>query len=179
MGLLSLEHSQTVYWADFAWHGAVALGLAAAVGWSLPAAPDGAGLGMALALVLAGMLLWSLTEYLPHRFVLHGLPPFRQWHALHHRRPQALICGPTLLSSGLITLLVSGGGPWMHARRRWHALHHHARVPGGYGVGTSLWDHVFASVPTPDQHRPTTSAWPDRRPGLAPTHPGPPSESLP
>ncbi len=107
MGLLSIEHSPAVYWADFAWHGAAALALGAAVGAGLPAAPGLGGLATALALVLAGLLLWTFIEYLLHRFVLHHVPPFRHWHALHHQRPQALICGPTLLSSGLIALLVT------------------------------------------------------------------------
>ena len=107
MGLLSLEHSPTAYWADFAWHGAVALALAAAVGAGLPAAPGHAGLAAALALALGGLLLWTLIEYLLHRFVLHQLPPFRGWHALHHARPRALICGPTVLSSLLIAALVA------------------------------------------------------------------------
>jgi sterol desaturase/sphingolipid hydroxylase (fatty acid hydroxylase superfamily) len=107
MGLLSLEHSPTVYWADFVWHGAATLALAAAVGAGLAAAPGRAGLAAALALALAGLLLWTLIEYLLHRFVLHGLAPFKHWHALHHQRPRALISGPTLLSSLLIALLVA------------------------------------------------------------------------
>ncbi len=200
MGLLSLEHSPTVYWADFAWHAALALGLAVAVGAGLPATPAATGLGSALALVAAGAAGWTLVEYLLHRFVLHGLPPFKAWHHLHHQRPRALIFGPTLLSSALIGGLVfgpawwllgaahaqaltlglvlgylaygvvhhsahhGGGGAWMRARRRWHALHHHAPQPGGYGVSTGLWDHVFATVPTPGQRRPTTKALPAARP---------------
>ncbi len=107
MGLLSLEHSPADYWADFAWHATVALALAVAVGAGLPQAPGSAGLAAALALVLAGLLLWTLIEYLLHRFVLHRLPPFRHWHARHHERPRALICGPTLLSSVLIAVLVA------------------------------------------------------------------------
>ncbi|GCL61811.1 sterol desaturase family protein [Pseudaquabacterium pictum] len=196
MGLLSLEHSPTVYWADFAWHAALALGLAVAVGAGMPATPVATGLGPALALAAAGAAAWTLAEYLLHRFVLHGLPPFKAWHVLHHQRPRALICGPTLLSSTLIGGLVfvpawwllgaahaqaltlglvlgylaygvvhhgahhGGGGAWMRARRRWHALHHHAPAPGGYGVSTGLWDHVFATVPTPGCRRPTTGTLP-------------------
>ncbi|MET0518416.1 MAG: sterol desaturase family protein [Burkholderiaceae bacterium] len=57
-------------------------------------------------LVLLGLLAWSWLEYALHRFVLHGLPPFAAWHQLHHQRPRALICAPTLFSGGLIGLLV-------------------------------------------------------------------------
>ena len=36
---------------------------------------------------------------------------------------------------------------WLKNRKRWHALHHHAGAAACYGVTTSLWDHVFGSVP--------------------------------
>jgi sterol desaturase/sphingolipid hydroxylase (fatty acid hydroxylase superfamily) len=49
--------------------------------------------------VLAGALAWSLVEYGLHRFVLHGVQPFRAWHAAHHRRPGALIGLPTAASA--------------------------------------------------------------------------------
>jgi cyclopropane-fatty-acyl-phospholipid synthase len=51
--------------------------------------------------VAVGALGWTLLEYLLHRFVLHGLPPFRRWHVEHHRRPTALIAAPTLLSAAI------------------------------------------------------------------------------
>jgi sterol desaturase/sphingolipid hydroxylase (fatty acid hydroxylase superfamily) len=49
---------------------------------------------------------WSAIEYVLHRFVLHGLQPFRGWHEAHHDRPTALICAPTILSATLIFGLV-------------------------------------------------------------------------
>lgn len=106
MGLLSLEHSPAVYWADFAWHAVVALSLAGLLAAGLLAAPGWPRAAAMLALVALGGLLWTLIEYMLHRFVLHGVPPFRHWHALHHQRPRALICGPTLLSSAGIAALV-------------------------------------------------------------------------
>ncbi len=57
-------------------------------------------------LVFAGVVGWTAIEYALHRFVLHGLQPFRGWHQAHHRRPSALICAPTLLSASLILMLV-------------------------------------------------------------------------
>ena len=102
MGLLSLEHTTTAYWADFVLHGSAAVGLAVAlVAWT----PPDLAWRTALLLPLGGAA-WTLLEYLLHRFVLHGLQPFSHWHALHHARPRALICGPTVLSSALITGLV-------------------------------------------------------------------------
>ena len=68
-------------------------------------------------LVLAGLAGWTLLEYALHRFVLHGLRPFSDWHAEHHHRPAALICAPTILSASLIAALVflpawALGGLW-------------------------------------------------------------------
>lgn len=37
---------------------------------------------------------------------------------------------------------------WLRRRKRSHALHHHATLePGGYGVTSTFWDHVFHSIP--------------------------------
>ena len=114
MGLLSLEQSQVAYRADFVVHGVLVLALAA--GLLLAPASD---VWQIAALVLLGWLGWSLLEYGLHRFVLHGLPPFRRWHALHHARPAALIGTPTVLSAslvaGLVLLPVSWLGHWWQA----------------------------------------------------------------
>jgi cyclopropane-fatty-acyl-phospholipid synthase len=58
------------------------------------------------ALIGAGLVAWTAIEYLLHRFILHGMEPFRSWHAAHHRRPQALIFTPTILSATLFAVLV-------------------------------------------------------------------------
>lgn len=97
MGLLSLEHSKAAYVADFVLYGAAVLALSITL-LAVPAARTPA----VAALVLAGVAGWTLLEYVLHRFVLHGLRPFSDWHAAHHARPAALICAPTLLSAGLI-----------------------------------------------------------------------------
>ena len=59
-----------------------------------------------LFLILAGFISWTAMEYLLHRFVLHGLQPFKGWHREHHRRPNALIVLPPVMSSALILILV-------------------------------------------------------------------------
>lgn len=102
MLFLSLEHSKLAYRADFLAYGAASVGLATLL---LVAGPSRHA-GMLGALVLTGWSSWTLIEYLLHRFVLHGVYPFSQWHAEHHRRPGALICTPTLLSALLIFMLV-------------------------------------------------------------------------
>lgn len=102
MHLFSIEHSPSAYRADFILYGSACVALAVTL---LLAAPRAQAPWLA-ALAVAGLAGWSLIEYLLHRFVLHGLPPFSHWHAEHHRRPGALICTPTLLSASLIILLV-------------------------------------------------------------------------
>ncbi len=186
MGAISLEHSKSAYCADFAFYALAVAGLAIYLA-AFSASKDWAD-SISLALTaIAGLCSWSLIEYLLHRFILHGLQPFKRWHLVHHARPTALIGAPTLLSSGLIFTLVTlpawvllgmptaaaltlgvlagylayatvhhgvhhwrATGTWLAKRKRWHALHHHAGsalAPGRYGVSTSLWDHVFATLP--------------------------------
>lgn len=111
--MLKLEHSTVAYRADHALYGALSLSLAALLAWG---SPVGSRPSLA-AWALVGVGSWTLVEYLLHRFVLHGLPPFSRWHADHHDRPKALIASPTLLSVGLFALLAVGPawilwGPW-------------------------------------------------------------------
>lgn len=45
-----------------------------------------------------GIVLWTMLEYLLHRYVLHRLPPFQRMHDLHHARSTDLVGTPTWLS---------------------------------------------------------------------------------
>ena len=101
MSLLSLEQSPTAYRADFALYGALCSAIAATL---LYASPAGSGLALLLWIV-GGVVLWTLLEYLLHRFVLHGVAPFSHWHGQHHARPHALIGSPILLSLSLFAVL--------------------------------------------------------------------------
>ncbi len=100
--LLSLEHNKLGYGADFALYGVAIVWLALYLGIDAPRAHW----MLLLSYSLAGLAGWTLVEYLLHRFVLHGLPPFKSWHAQHHERPAALISSPTVFSASLILLLV-------------------------------------------------------------------------
>lgn len=61
---------------------------------------------LALALMGAGLVLWTLLEYLLHRFALHGLAPFQNWHAQHHRVPQERIRIPLAFSVPMVLVLL-------------------------------------------------------------------------
>lgn len=103
MGLLSLEHSKAAYRADFLAYSLSTAVLAGVLfGSHAHAAQRPAAAGMAL----AGLAVWTLVEYLIHRFLMHGMEPFRRWHAEHHDRPTALIGTPTVFSAALIGALV-------------------------------------------------------------------------
>ena len=125
MSLFSLEHGKLAYWSDFVFYGVVVSLLlswivfasAAGHGVANTAANTAASTAASAALVLLGLASWSLLEYLIHRFLLHGVAPFSEWHARHHLRPTALISAPTVLSATLFALLVflplfALGGMW-------------------------------------------------------------------
>jgi hypothetical protein len=57
-------------------------------------------------LMAVGLIVWSFLEYVIHRFILHGIEPFRSMHVEHHDRPHELIGKPTLLSGALFVAFV-------------------------------------------------------------------------
>jgi cyclopropane-fatty-acyl-phospholipid synthase len=102
MGLLTTEHGKPGYLADVVLYAVAVAVLAVLLAVVAPyeRRPE------FVALALLGLVTWTLVEYMLHRFVLHGMRPFRTWHEEHHLRPRALIGTPTILSAALITLLV-------------------------------------------------------------------------
>lgn len=181
MGLVSLEHSKTVYWADFALHGAAVAILAGALAWDNGAAHR---VPAALAVACAGWAAWTLVEYVLHRFVLHGLAPFKHWHALHHDRPAALIAGPTLLSASLLLLLVFlPAWLWLPhwaaealvlgvvsgylAYGLVHHATHHWRMPAGWLQRRKRWHALHHHRQGAHCYGVTTGFW-DRRFGSGP-----------
>ena len=102
MHIFTLEHSKAAYRADFALYGITIVVLAA---FLLVDGPREQRVEI-VAFAMVGLVSWTAIEYTLHRFVLHGLRPFRSWHEEHHRRPTAIIFTPTILSAGLIAVLV-------------------------------------------------------------------------
>jgi sterol desaturase/sphingolipid hydroxylase (fatty acid hydroxylase superfamily) len=89
---------------------------------------------------LAGVAGWTLTEYALHRFVLHGVAPFRHWHALHHQRPTALICSPTVVTASLFVVLVYL--PALLLMGAWHACALTLGMLSGY-LGYATMHHAL------------------------------------
>jgi cyclopropane-fatty-acyl-phospholipid synthase len=118
MDLFSLQHSRAMVRADFACYGLLVAALAAVLRVTVPPGH----VLQAAACVAAGAAAWSLAEYLLHRWVLHGLQPFKRWHALHHAQPRALIATPTALTVALFGLLVAAPALWLEPLWRGFAL---------------------------------------------------------
>jgi sterol desaturase/sphingolipid hydroxylase (fatty acid hydroxylase superfamily) len=134
-----------LYFGDFA---VIPIAILLFAGFAL--ADGGLEAAPAWALSLAvGIVVWTLVEYLVHRFAYHGAPVLTALHGAHHRDPTAYIGVPSFLSSGLIIavcylpargfepILASGftsgmligyaGYMFVH-----HATHHFAIEPGDW-----------------------------------------------
>lgn len=124
-----------------------------------------------LAMVAAGIALWSIAEYVIHRHLFHRLPVMKPAHDEHHEKPSGKT-GVTSWHSALIfvtlfwllppSLLIGVTGGYLayivlhHAYHHWtigpasplyagkmrHAMHHRGDEVN-FGVTTTLWDHVF------------------------------------
>jgi sterol desaturase/sphingolipid hydroxylase (fatty acid hydroxylase superfamily) len=119
----TLERLSVMHPRTFAAFWAVALPLIAWVGWGLVSPWTG------LALVAAGLLLWTLFEYGMHRYLFHletDLPPLRGliylMHGNHHAAPGDPLRGLMPLSASLpiagavwlaLYALAGGAGTWV------------------------------------------------------------------
>jgi sterol desaturase/sphingolipid hydroxylase (fatty acid hydroxylase superfamily) len=134
-----------LYFGDFA---VIPVAVALFAGFALAhyglAATPAWGLSLAV-----GVVMWTLVEYLVHRFAYHGAPILTALHEAHHREPTAYIGVPSFLCSGLIVAisylplsslnpLVAGGfasgmligyAAYMFVH---HATHHFVIEPGDW-----------------------------------------------
>ena len=102
MSILSFKLGKVAYAVDLAVY-LIAPTLAAAVVYYF--SERGEALPI-LAAAILGFVSWTLLEYVLHRFVLHHLPPFKQWHGDHHLNPTAAVGTPTMFSLSLIALII-------------------------------------------------------------------------
>ena len=58
-----------------------------------------------VALIISGYGIWTLIEYVAHRFVLHRVVFFATLHGAHHDQPNALIGTPTVFSLAMFFCL--------------------------------------------------------------------------
>jgi sterol desaturase/sphingolipid hydroxylase (fatty acid hydroxylase superfamily) len=178
MSSINLEYSKLQYKADFVFYAMLVL---AVILYLVVFAVNNDWTGNALLLLslAVGLFSWSLIEYLIHRFVLHGVQPFKRWHLEHHARPTALIGAPTLLSSGLIFSLVFLPA-WVLMSLQsaaaltlgilagylaYGAVHHgvhHWRVTSAWLKKRKLWHalhHHPSNAKTPGRYGVSTSFW--------------------
>jgi sterol desaturase/sphingolipid hydroxylase (fatty acid hydroxylase superfamily) len=105
--------------------------------------------------LLIGAALWTLIEYLIHRFAYHHAPILAPLHDAHHQAPRAFVGVPSFLSSGLILVVcyvplrgvtpvfaagftsgvMLGYAAYMFVH---HATHHFNIQPGGWLYGARL-----------------------------------------
>lgn len=97
-----------------------------------------------LACAMAGLALWTLLEYLLHRFVLHGIGPFRRWHEQHHAQPDAPMRTPLLFSGLLLLGLVAP--PMLMIGDRWLATGLTLGLLAGH-VAQEITHHALHSRP--------------------------------
>lgn len=68
-----------------------------------------------LSAIIFGGLTWSLAEYLIHRFVFHGVEPYKHQHHLHHIAPPDFV-GVSPLATVALFVLFGFGLPMIFGR---------------------------------------------------------------
>ena len=146
--------------------------------------------GKVLGLFLLGMFMWTLTEYILHRWVFHFHPTTEKgkrlnyiMHGNHHEYPRDkerlfmpavpsiilasifffsfyLMMGKLAFSFfpgfmlgyllyGSMHYAIHAWNPpfkWMKGLWRNHHLHHYKHTDMGFGVSSTIWDHVFGTM---------------------------------
>lgn len=127
--------SKTGYYADFVIYAAALTAVVVVTGWRGSAHE----ISLWLLATVAGLIAWTLMEYLIHRFVFHQMPVFSPMHGAHHDAPLAFIGTPTWLSLGVIfgavflptwelgsLVTASGVSVGVMAGFFWYGVVHHA-----------------------------------------------------
>lgn len=90
--------SKTGYYADFVIYATVVTTVTLVTAWRNSAYET----SIWLLNAAIGALIWTLAEYIIHRFVLHRMPVFAAMHDAHHEAPLAFVGTPTWLSLAVI-----------------------------------------------------------------------------
>lgn len=98
----------------------------------------------------SGLVVWSLLEYLLHRYVLHHVQPFNAWHLHHHRHPEVPMQTPVLFSLALVLTLAAL--PAIVAADRVWALAFSAGLIAGHWLQECVHFHLH-------QRRPPCASW--------------------
>ncbi len=145
---------------------------------------------LVLLLFVAGIIFWTFTEYILHRFLFHHHPNTDKGkrinyvlHGNHHEYPRDkerlfMPAVPSLMIASLFFLVfyvvlgkyaipffpgfmfgyliygsmhyaIHAWNPpfkWMKGLWRNHHLHHYKENDLGFGVSSTLWDHVFGTM---------------------------------
>jgi sterol desaturase/sphingolipid hydroxylase (fatty acid hydroxylase superfamily) len=56
-------------------------------------------------LVIAGAGLWTLAEYVIHRFIYHRVPVLQKFHEVHHTDPRAYVGAPPMVGTNVVFLV--------------------------------------------------------------------------
>jgi len=146
MKITVMRLSRVGYYAEFIVYPVLSAGLLVTALWR---APEQAGL-LAVTFV-GGVALWTLIEYVLHRFVLHHVPFIKDMHDAHHDDQMALIGTPVwlsliifmvcvftplwLLTNMVVTAGLSAGlvlGYFLYGGAH-HIIHHWKVEPGSWG----------------------------------------------
>lgn len=90
--------SKTGYYADFVIYATIVTTATVVTAWRSTAYET----AIWLLIAAVGAVLWTLIEYILHRFVLHQIRVFAAMHDVHHEAPLAFVGTPTWLSLGVI-----------------------------------------------------------------------------
>jgi sterol desaturase/sphingolipid hydroxylase (fatty acid hydroxylase superfamily) len=126
----------------------------------------------------AGFLLWTLSEYVVHRTILHRTTYFAPAHGAHHASPLAFIGTPCWISVSVLSLVILGPawlwlgfnvadgltvgimlGYWWYGVVH-HVIHHHANTSSpSYFNDLRAWHMRHHYSPKSGNFGVTTSVW--------------------
>ncbi len=169
-----MQLSKFSYYSDFVVYQLVIVGLAGIsvihITWMSGAEWLGA--------CVAGLVLWTLLEYLLHRIALHRMVLFSPMHGLHHASPLALIGTPSWISLSVLggAVMIPGWpslgfnaadgltagvllGYWWYGIVH-HVIHHRAHKPSSaYFDGLRAWHMRHHYSPKSGNFGVTTGLW--------------------